>query len=311
MALTGDGSMSTKQDIEKARQIIKQDCEGRYLHTDSSSIYRSTNENMNDSNYIELLKDNKSILSVIGSGDQILNSILLGSLDIDAFDINRFVKYYLEFKMSAIISLSYEEYLSFFYDKKTFNRKLYSKVIDNMKGESKEFWQNIANYKGLTFGKDKYSPKEVYNSSLFIPGTITKENAINNNPYLSRKDYYLLKNKINEAKIRYFNGNIFELAKTLDRDYDFINLSNIGMYTRDFILPQFNNEPSDDYKNFISNLRLNPDGKVLNYLMGYVKGSLSYNYAVRAVVNDPNYDIHIVKNKDHIDDALAVYRKRR
>lgn len=303
--------MSTKLDIELARQTIRQDSKDNILHTDNSSIYKSTNENMNDSNYIELLKDNKSILSVIGSGDQILNSILLGSYDIDAFDINRFAKYYLEFKMSAVMTLSYEEYLKFFYDYKTFNRKLYAKVVDNMKGDSKEFWQSIADYKEIPFGRDKYSPNDVYNSSLFIKGVIKEEDAINNNPYLSKENYYLLRNKINEARIRYHKGNIFELSKTLDKDYDFINLSNICMYTRDFILPEFDVTPSTDYKNFVSNLRLNSDGKVLSYLMGYKKGSVSYRYAERFLINDPNYDIHVIKNKDHLDDAIAVYRKIR
>ncbi len=302
--------MSAKIDIELAKKVIKQDSYIREIHTDSSPIYKCTNENMNDSNYIELLKNNKSILSVIGSGDQILNSILFDSYDIDAFDINRFAKYFLEFKMAAVMTLTYEEYLSFFYDNKTFKRKLFAKVVDNLNGDVKEFWQNIATYKGIIFGKDKYSPNDIYHSNLFVTGNISEEMATTNNPYLSKVNYYLLRKKINEARIRYFKGDIFEIASSFDRDYDFINLSNICMYKRDFLLPAFSDEPREKYKNFVSNLRLNPNGKVLSYIMRYFKGSLSHIYVEKALINDPNYEIHIVKNKDIPDDALAVYRKK-
>ena len=79
------------------------------------------------------------------------------------------------------------------------------------------------------------------------------------------------------------------------------------MYTRDILLNDF--IPSNDYKRFVSNLRLNPDGKVLSYLMGFTESSVTFRYAERALVNDKHYDIYIVKNKDHVDDAIAVYRK--
>ena len=304
--------MSINEDIEIAKQIIREKNKERPLHNDSSAVYKATNENMSDPNYIELLKNNKSILSVIGSGDQILNAILFDSLDIDAFDINRFAKYYLEFKMAAVMTLSYEEYLDFFYDNKTFKRNLYHKIVDNMKGEPKEFWDSIADYKGITLGKDKYSPNDVYNSGLFILGIIPQERAIKNNPYLTKENYYLLRNKINEAKIRYYKGNIFGLDRTLDRSYDFINLSNICMYTRDFILPPFGEQKfSNDYKRFVSNLKLNPDGKVLSYLMGYVPGSVAYKYVERSLIDDEDYSIYVVRNNEQVNDALAVYRKRR
>lgn len=304
--------MSINEDIELAKQIIREKNKERPLHNDSSAVYKASNENMSDSNYVELLKNNKSILSVIGSGDQILNAILFDSLDIDAFDINRFAKYYLEFKMAAVMTLSYEEYLDFFYDNKTFKRKFYQKIVDNMKGEPKEFWDSIADYKVITLGKDKYSPNDVYNSGLFIPGIIPQDRAVKNNPYLTKENYYLLRSKINEAKIRYYKGNIFGLDRTLDRPYDFINLSNICMYTRDFLLPPLGNQKySNGYKTFVSNLKLNPDGKVLSYLMGYIPGSTSYKYVDSCLANDEDYSIYLVRNNEHANDALAVYRKRR
>ncbi len=54
----------------------------------------------------------------------------------------------------------------------------------------------------------------------------------------------------------------------------------------------------------------NFNGKVLSYIMRYFKGSISHIYVEKALINDPNYEIHIVRNKDILDDALAVYRKK-
>jgi len=304
--------VNIREDVELAKTIIRSNSKQIPLHSDCSSVYKTTNENMCDHNYVELLKNNKSVLSVIGSGDQILNAILYDSFNIDAFDINRFAKYYLEFKMAAVMTLSYDEYLSFFYDNKTFKRKNYQRIVNNMKGDPQEFWDSIADYKGLIIGKDKFKPNRVYNSGLFIKGEIPRERAVIDNPYLNRENYYLLREKLKDARINYYKGNISELSKSIDKSYDFVNLSNICMYTRGFLLPQVDAvEKRDNYKSIVSNFKLNPNGKVLSYLMGYRPGSVSYNYVERSLAGDDNYSIYLVRNENQIDDALAVYRKTR
>ena len=98
-----------KDDIEKAREIVKDRFREDALFNDLSGVYKVTNENMNDENYIRLLQDNDRILSVIGSGDQILNSILGNTYNIDAFDISIFPKHLLFLKIGAIESINYEE----------------------------------------------------------------------------------------------------------------------------------------------------------------------------------------------------------
>ena len=45
--------------------------------------------------------------------------------------------------------------------------------------------------------------------------------------------------------------------------------------------------------------------------MGYIEGSTAFRQAERTLINDENYKIYIVKNINHIDDALAVYKKTR
>lgn len=94
-------------DLEIAQNIVSRnyqnDSNGKTFHN-TSVIYRTSNERICD--YIEYLKNKKKMLSVIASGDQILNSILVNSFNIDAFDISAFPKYFLKLKMAAIRALS-------------------------------------------------------------------------------------------------------------------------------------------------------------------------------------------------------------
>ena len=71
--------MAIEDDIELAKKEIANKNARSMLCTSSSLIYKFTNEYMSDPNYIKLVSDNDRVLSVIGSGDQILNAILFGS----------------------------------------------------------------------------------------------------------------------------------------------------------------------------------------------------------------------------------------
>lgn len=82
-------------DIVLAQQIVA----NRYrnikkdIYHDTSFIFASTNEKINL--YSSFYQNKNRILSVIGSGDQMLNMILSGCKQIDGFDISRFPKYFL------------------------------------------------------------------------------------------------------------------------------------------------------------------------------------------------------------------------
>ena len=78
-------------DMVRANLIVRGDLInfGKSTFNETSSIYRFTNENM--SSYFHHLKDKKNILSVVGSGCKIANSLLAGSRNIDTFDISIFV----------------------------------------------------------------------------------------------------------------------------------------------------------------------------------------------------------------------------
>lgn len=88
-------------DIKMAQEIVsrkRKNVTSSPYHN-SSFIYRTTNEEI--SKYQFLLNGRDKVLSVIASGNQILDSIFAGSNDVTGFDISTFPKYLFEFTDSC------------------------------------------------------------------------------------------------------------------------------------------------------------------------------------------------------------------
>lgn len=102
-------------DIKMAQEIVsrkKKNVTSSPYHN-SSFIYRTTNEEI--SKYQFLLNGRDKVLSVIASGNQILDSIFADSNDVTGFDISTFPKYYLNLQIAALQCFSLEEFMKFFY----------------------------------------------------------------------------------------------------------------------------------------------------------------------------------------------------
>ena len=74
-------------------------CEGNFCYISSfSRIYPFVTENV--AGYIDYFDfENKSLLTLGSSGDQILNAFYNGARDITLFDINEYAKYYVYLKI--------------------------------------------------------------------------------------------------------------------------------------------------------------------------------------------------------------------
>ena len=212
-------------DIVLAQKIV-----GRtYLNLSSNStfhehsfIYKSTNEEL--SNINKYFKNKNNILTVISSGDQIINSILEGALNIDAFDISSFPKYFLFLKMAAIKKLSREEYIDFFFESTTTEEKyddLYDLIRKDLNKENKEFWDSLFDY---------FDWYDIYNSRLFSSEFKSRSFIENENIYLEENNYNKLKNTIDRVNFNLYTGDILKLDTLYNKEYDIIYLSNIIDY---------------------------------------------------------------------------------
>ena len=86
-------------DLEALKSIV--DNKTRKF-SDETFIYKFTNERL--SSYLPLFDfKNKDIMTVVGSGDHLLNILLNDINTLECFDINKFAYYYLVLKNNIIV----------------------------------------------------------------------------------------------------------------------------------------------------------------------------------------------------------------
>lgn len=241
------------------------------LFSNTSQIYIKSNERIDD--YIKYLRNKKDVLSVIASGDQIINMVLNGSKNIDAFDISVFPKYYLFLKLGALKCLTREQYLDFFYrldkDDEEYDDMYYDLIRYNLDSNTKEFWTSLIDF---------FDWKEITSSPLFSSEEIDVSDVIIQNEYLKNDKYSKLKNMVDNVNINTFNGNIFDLD--FKDKYDLIYLSNIIYYNN-----------IKKYKELMDSYKLNPNGIILSYLYNSLDKINNY-------FSDDSYYVEKFKNNN-------------
>ena len=284
---------SVQEDIKKAREIIASSKKKFIGFNTDTFIYRFTNESIEL--YKNYLMNRKKVLSVTASGDQILNSILFGSKEIDSFDISRFPKYYFELKKAAIETLTRDEFIDFFVGKHLSSlvgfiscykglendklKEYYSGFNNNMDKDYKEFWDEIF---------DIYDINQVFYSSLFFSDDCHFQAL---NPYLYDKNYEKLQKNIKNAKVKHYIGDIRQISSMLNKEYDLVNLSNIINYI-----------DSDEYKDILNNLSLSDDGIALSYIPVLEKYIKNYFYQEEYQFNNLDKEF---------PEAVMIYQKRK
>lgn len=243
--------MSLHDDIVAAQRIVSRadfNFGDKELFHTTSAVYKISNERTQD--YYSYLIGREKVLSVIGSGDQILNLILEGTKEIDAFDISSFPKYFLYLKMAAIKSLSKEEYIEFFYEvshRSELYDDMYDRISFYLDDEISSFWDSLFNF---------FDWQDIYNSTLFSSEPYIAANAINQNKFLQcDAAYEELRRALDDVVINVYEGDIFDLSCRIDGTYDLVYLSNIVYY----------NKP-DEYKEMLDEFKLTDNGITLTYL---------------------------------------------
>ena len=217
-----------------------------------SFIYKKTNEKLNE--FIDLLLNKDKVLSVIGSGDQILNTLLTKPSKIDAFDISVFPKFFLKLKIASIKSLSRGEYIKFFFSTtETFLDEYYDdlyfdKIRKELDIEAEDFWTYLFQY------NDWY---DIYNSTLFSSESVFEEQAIIQNKYLDNDEYYKLRDILQSVQINYIESNLLDLK--INDTYDLIYLSNILEYVK-----------KSAYFDKIDELSVKNKGIIISYIFGEI-----------------------------------------
>lgn len=249
-------------------------------------VYLFTSEN---NSYLEKIdvKD-KDVLTVTGSFDQCLNLVFEGAKSVCNFDVNLLTIFLAKFKMAALKTFSYQEYLDFFLGEDRFAYNSYLKLRDNLEPIFREYWDFIYE----TFS---YSNKAIMESRLFDKPTFI-ENTIASNPYLkSEENYELTRQRIDDVDITFEKKNVLEIGDGSET-YDLMLFSNIETYlVGDNKLYPLNEEEFLDFIENKASKQLNDDGVI----------QMAYNY---------QYQWKVKKEKKigflKVNTAKKMYKKR-
>jgi len=198
--------------------------------TEKSPMYIYATE-MVSSYYSRLGLRGKRVLSIVGSGDQIINAYFFGAKEVVGFDINKYAFFMLDLKISSVNKLNYYEFLEFFGNNLSdgcLSFNLYIKLRNDLSLKTRNFFDKI--YKEFN-----NNGKKLIKSEYFRQRHMIKSSASDINTYLEdEKKYLKCKIIMQNKKINFLKLDINDIDtvenKTLKGKFDIINLSNVLNY---------------------------------------------------------------------------------
>ena len=231
-----------RSDIKVANRILDGYGED-YANDKRNVIYNIATEEI-DHFMPKLDVEDKKVLTVAGSGDQLLTCALNGAKSVDAFDINPLQIYFTKLKVSALKALSVGEFNDYFYKKLMFSRSLYNKVRDYLDNSTRTFFDSL--YKNDLESKFyRLMANENMDDSFSIIPSYTKE-----------ENYYITRNNLEKMDIRYITSDLLKIHKKTKKEYDVIMLSNIykWLYSNKYLTAE---EKKDMFMKFVNTRLIN------------------------------------------------------
>lgn len=279
--------LKTMEYLRKPKSIMNPE------FTSNCAMYVFTSENLNE--YIKKLKPaGKDILTVTGSGDQLINLALSDGRRVDNFDINQNTYFMTQLKIAALKALDYDEFLNFFcscdhlemthlgitpFQKSVepndlvFDFKTYLRIRPYLEDTSAFFWN-------LIYEDFQFDGKKLSSSALFYDAP--RREAISNNEYLqSEENYNKARENINQVEINFMECNLLDVH-TLTSTYDIILFSNIYEYLTDEWYSVISEEAFVNYIKEQVSPRLNEDGVIA---VAYQYNYKTKNFANKGLIN--------------------------
>ena len=256
-----------------------------------SQIYSFTTENI--AGYFEYLDfTNKNILTVVASGDHIINAFYKGAKQVYGFDINYLALIFTELKLVALRNLQYKEFLHFFMIneendiEKNKNALDYAVYINKLR---KDLSKSVAENWDMLYQNFNNNGYDLRNSYIFNNKYDNNNIKLKSNLYLkSELDYNIAKENIKQKEIILINANY----KDLNRN-DLPILANCNIILMSNI--------SDYIKNIYN--------KKENYLENYIKDiTQNLKNETNIIVCAYLYNIQNTKYRTEIDNPL--FRKK-
>lgn len=180
----------------------------------------------------------KNILTITSSGDHALNAILNGGGIIDSFDVNQFSKYVSALKIAMIKKYDYYDF---------FKRMDWIENVESLNFNSKE---NIIDRVRKYLSYDEYLFWSAFeylrtNNKICFNDVINVYGNLKKNVYSKAFSYNKLKRNLKKAKITYYDSDIMDIEKSVNKKYDRVFLSNVLEYVLASNGPRFVNNYND------------------------------------------------------------------
>ncbi|MBQ9834453.1 MAG: hypothetical protein IJO33_04610 [Bacilli bacterium] len=247
------------KDIEQSVKIFQ--TAARF--TEYSKVYPYTNENLIKKYSLIIEGDYQTALTVLSSGDHLLNLVMNGTSHIDTFDSNKMTEYYvMGIKIPAILNMTYEQYMKFY---KTLLRpginedKIFA-VVKGAEEKYKYFWEEFYriyyDQNNLRFDFE----------NLFI----SEFDRSHFNKYLrSSSDYQKMQSCLKDATITFKHADVTTIPLEF-KTYDLIDISNILNYYETIFKAY--NYPREERKKLVAEIvskNLIQDGVIFyDYFLG-------------------------------------------
>ncbi len=294
--------MTSIEKLELAREILKKRA-SIFSRLTFQKLYPFTTENI--AGYIDCFDlEDKSLLTVGSSTDQVFNAGLKGCREITVLDLCPFTEDYYYLKKAAQSKLTPEQFLSFLGYQGNMNEFFY-RVLDAIEEEdSFTFWKKLQE-------EHPYQLRD----RLFIKDEEQAHIVRKLNPYLLNKaNYYETRERMKEVKPNFVIGNIED--EKLGRSFDNIFLSNV-----------FKREAEESVRKASNNMvaHLNEEGKILLYylydLLGTSADSENYRFLephrrkLRQLPRNISIElfegISNLEENSGMEDGIVVYQKKK
>jgi len=205
-----------------------------------SKIYPFTSDN-SASLFSKIDTQGKAVLTLSGSGDQIIHSYLGGAKSVIAFDINWFSLFYSELKIIALLRLDMNTFKTFLMYQRSdgevnhcvWDYHVYTTSIRTYLSDHARSFFDLA-YD--TFGGSGYHFRH---SNLFMNNITDYHSRVRNNSYLqSVQQYELARSRVAQRKTSLLQADVRHIGRAIEqldlpRQYDFVYLSNLANYAED------------------------------------------------------------------------------
>lgn len=209
--------------------------------------YCFSNENLAEY-YPKYISSGSSVLTVCGSGDQVLSAILYGAKKVDCFDSNRLAYYNLMLKIYAVKYLDFRDfYFLYNLSNRVCDRKMIYEKFSSMieLADVSKFWNSIFAVDSKCF------------PYLFRERNNNMEDILLRIPYMTEDNFNKLKVLICDCEISFEMLNLFDVVDKYHDKYDFINFSNILDYVDSNQFISFIQKVKTDNLNVNGNIMVN------------------------------------------------------